>query len=69
MRAILEFNLPEDDYEFNCARNGTKYKQVISEVFNRLRRLDKIDCPHLTIQEVRDLINQEREEAGVFNDD
>jgi hypothetical protein len=69
MQANLTFCLPEEEQAFNYARNGAKYKQVIDEVFYRLRRLEKIDCPPLSIQDVRDMLNEARKEAGVFNED
>jgi hypothetical protein len=40
MKAILEFNLPEDDVEFQTANNAGKMKSVLWEMDKWLR--DKI---------------------------
>jgi len=69
MQANLIFYLPEEERAFHYARNGARYKEVIDEVYNRLCRLENIDCPPLSIQDVRDMLNDARKEAGVFNDD
>jgi len=37
MKAILEFNLPEDDAEFQTANNAGKMKSVLWEMDNWLR--------------------------------
>ena len=37
MKAILEFNLPEDDVEFQTANNAGKMKSVLWEMDNWLR--------------------------------
>lgn len=41
MKAILEFNLPEEEAEFESAKNGAKYFAAISEFQNELRKLKK----------------------------
>ena len=38
MKAKLEFNLPEDQAEFNEAINGGKWKQVVWEIQQFLRK-------------------------------
>lgn len=40
MKAILEFNLPEDQYDFQCANKGFDAIMIIDEVLSHLR--DKI---------------------------
>lgn len=37
MKAILEFNLPEDSYEFEAACNGNKYKMALNEAIDSMR--------------------------------
>jgi hypothetical protein len=38
MKAILEFDLPEDDVEFTNCRNASKYWRVLDELQSELRR-------------------------------
>lgn len=38
MKAILEFNIPEEQDEFNDSINGTKYKSKIEDLWNELFR-------------------------------
>lgn len=37
MKAVLKYNLPEDNYEFNNAINGTKLITIIEDVDNYIR--------------------------------
>jgi hypothetical protein len=37
MKAILEFNMPEDEKQFNTAFNGGKYQGVMERFANVLR--------------------------------
>lgn len=37
MKAILEFNIPEDEKEFNLAFNGGKYQGALERFANVLR--------------------------------
>jgi len=37
MRATLEFDLPDDEYEYRCALNGADYLQVIRDLDRELR--------------------------------
>lgn len=37
-KAILEFNLPEENEEFNHATNGSKYKNQIEELWQHMFR-------------------------------
>jgi hypothetical protein len=43
MKAILEFNLPEETEEFETASNGWKYKSVLCDLDNFLRGKLKYD--------------------------
>jgi hypothetical protein len=54
MKAILEFNLPEDNQEFEYAKNGILYSIVLEELDNWLRNKYKYeDQETITIDEVR----------------
>jgi hypothetical protein len=37
MKAILEFNLPDDQYEYNLARDAWRFKSVLIDMDNWLR--------------------------------
>ena len=37
MKSILSFNLPEEEYEFRLAQEGTKWKEVVREIDTFLR--------------------------------
>ena len=39
--ATLTFNLPEDQYAFDCAVNGAEYKAALQDIYNHLRNLSK----------------------------
>lgn len=43
MKAILEFNLPEDDAEFYCATKGTDMLNALFEIQVELRKLWKYE--------------------------
>ena len=41
MKATLKFNLPEDDFEFNCAVKSTKMYFALTEIKDELRTILK----------------------------
>ena len=41
MKANLEFNLPEDEYKFNCAVNGDKYLAALECIRSEVRTIYK----------------------------
>ena len=43
MKAILKYNLPEEQEEFETANNGWKYRSVLLEYDNHLRSKIKYD--------------------------
>ena len=43
MKALLEFNLPEDESEFYCANKGTAMLNVLWELQQELRKLYKYE--------------------------
>lgn len=68
MKAILKFNLPEEQEEFRLANQGSEYSFVIWELRSELRAKLKHDCGEFahcdgdTIEKVREwLINQLQE--------
>ena len=65
MIARLEFDLPDERYEFECAVNAEKWRSVIWELDQKLRSLVKysvnsgtVDIPTVDFiwSELRDLI-------------
>lgn len=71
MKAILEFNLPEDDQDFNMAVNAVKFWSVLYELDQNLRAKTKYapdDLPqdrYDAYQEVRELLHQLMNEENV----
>lgn len=56
MKAILEFNLPEDAEEFDTATNAYNYYHALGEVEQYLRKLDKYDDrDNIPIEEIREM--------------
>jgi D-ribose pyranose/furanose isomerase RbsD len=71
MKAILEFNLPEDDQDFNMAVNAMKFWSVLYELDQNLRAKTKYAPDELpqdkydAYQEVRELLHQLMNEENV----
>ena len=61
MKAILEFNLPEDQPEFNTAIKGSDWKHVCWEMEQYLRTQIKY-APDEMSQEKYDTLEEVREE-------
>ena len=59
MKAKLIFNLPEDQYEFKHACNGTKYISALEDIANLIR--SKLKYSELTEAEGRvyDMLSNE----------
>jgi len=53
MKAILEFNLPEDDYEYNLTRDAYRYKSSLHEINEWLRRKIKYESDTLSEDEYK----------------
>ena len=51
MRAILEFNLPEDDREYRMAIDGQKYVSTLEDIANLLRNRIKYESENMTEKE------------------
>jgi len=68
MKAILEFNLPEENEEFETASNGWKYKSLLWDFDNYLRSKLKYenlnDNEYTVYEKTRDhlwsLVNDEK---------
>lgn len=70
MKAILEFNLPEDNAEHKWALNGFKWMSICHELDQWLRSAAKYeDRDTVTVDEVRARIHEEMEESGLSFDD
>ena len=44
MKAILEFDLPEEQYEFDSAVNGCQWHNLVSDLDEKLRQDIKHQC-------------------------
>ena len=69
-KAVLEFNLPEENMEFKEAVNGGKYLMVLQDLDNFLRSECKYndslsEDTHNAYDLVRDKIRSICEDAGV----
>ena len=70
MKATLEFNLPEEQVEFNLAVNGNKWSfvawKIDQELRSKIKYSESITKEQRDIyQEVRNLINEYMNEQGV----
>ena len=70
MKATLEYNLPEDQNEFDSANKGPVYKSFIHEFAEYLRNKTKYtDLSKLvTIEEVKDEFWQMLNDSGIEED-
>lgn len=59
MKAVLEFNLPEDQDDFDTAINGWKYRSIIWDINNFLRSKLKYNELSSEQREVYDKIRTE----------
>jgi len=62
MKALLRFDLPQETDEHEAALNGWKYKSIIDDLFQWLRRHDKADTESLSVDEVREFLVEARKE-------
>lgn len=58
MKAILEFTLPDDQYEYDCARRGQAAICILSDMDRKLRDALKYGTP-LTLEELRSWLGDE----------
>ena len=63
MKAILEFNLPEEQEAYNDALNGWKWRKILQDLESRYKFLVKNDksswSSEVSIKVINELINQE----------
>ena len=51
MKATIEFNLPEDQEEYNRARKAGLYLSALETIFEHVRDLNKYHNPHKSADE------------------
>jgi hypothetical protein len=70
MKAILKFDLPEEQEEFNDAVNGNAFKAVIWELDqymrSQLKHGDLPDNVHEKVQEIRDQLHSILDDNNVM---
>ena len=68
MKAILEFNLPEEEEQFNVASKGMDWALIVWDIDQLLRNKLKYGAPthhvHL-LEELRDTLNNLVEDNGL----
>ena len=72
MIATLRFNIPEEEWDFQCAVDGHKWRRVVSELDQAARNALKYGVEGAEIQtldDVRPFIYRLLEEEGLSLDD
>ena len=74
MKAILEFNLPEDNSEFQTALRGAKYKAMLWDFDQKLRAIvkygeDKPPEVRQAVAELREALHDALSERGISLDE
>jgi hypothetical protein len=68
MKAIIEFNLPEETQEHKDALNGWKYKSIIKDIFTELRKKRKYaDIESMDIDQITEMIREIESEYDLDN--
>lgn len=58
MKVILEFNLPDEQEEYDLAINGHKFAICLEEINSNIRQWSKYENrTSVTIEELRSMIN------------
>ena len=71
MKAILEFNLPEDQIDFQSAVNGDKWQYAMWKVDQELRSKTKYapdtmsDETFKALNDIRDFLHEQITESGL----
>ena len=72
MKAILEFNLPEDEYEHRNAIYGSNYARLVEELDGVARGWIKygheFKAIEQALQKVRDTILEMKQDGGITDD-
>jgi len=59
MKAILEFNLPEEKQEHNYAVNAMEAFGALSDIYQQLRRIRKYDAnAEEVLQEIENIVTE-----------
>ena len=58
MKAILEFELPEDNSDFTLANNGFKYWSILSDIDNHLRGVLKYGHKYKSVDELAEEVRR-----------
>jgi len=67
MKAILEFNLPEESLEHRLALDGRKWMAVCQEMDQWLRSLhNRSDQDSVSVSEVRDHLREELDSYELY---
>jgi hypothetical protein len=67
MKAILEFDLPDEKFEFNYAIKGVNYSLVIDDLENWIRsKVKYTDQTTFTLEELREKLNEYKRNNGVL---
>ena len=69
MKAILEFNLPEDEEQFNTANKGMEWALVAWDIDqllrNKLKYSDLLPNTRAELEEIRDTLNEMLVDRGL----
>ena len=58
MKAILEFNLPEEQEDYEIYHNAFAYFSALRKIYNKIRQLDKYESKEsVNIQDLWGLFN------------
>jgi hypothetical protein len=69
MKAVLEFNLPDDQYEYNLANDAWKYKSVLINLNEWLRRKVKYEADTMTEEEYRGYLHCRETLIGLLQEE
>jgi|LauGreDrversion4_2_1035121.scaffolds.fasta_scaffold00011_103 hypothetical protein len=67
MKAILEFNLPEDELDLSNAINGNKFKLILWDMDQHLRNIVKYGENEEAVEVAEELRNKLREYFSEYN--
>jgi hypothetical protein len=59
MKAILEFNLPEEEIEIRDAMNGTMWRSIVVALHEKLRQCRKSDQSDIPVSALIEFLNEE----------
>lgn len=65
MKAILQFNLPEDAHDFKQSCKGVEWSCMVFELDQYLRGIDKYQNGSVTASSVRDKIRELMSDSGL----